>query len=358
MDKVPKYQEIAEWLCHNIYTGVFKPGSKLVSETNLCEKFDISRQTARSAIAILEKDDLVIRKRGSGTYVKDFISSAGCKKVGLMFTYADDYIFPPIISGIEEVLSERGHRMSLCLTHNKVDHERANLLDLLSDNIDGLIVEPAKSALPNPNSDLYNEFTKRGIPCIFLNAYHTNLKCNYIVNNDAEGGKLAVKHLIEKGHTKIAGIFKHDDIQGHFRYSGFAKELYSKNLSVSDQNIIWYSTETLPGLFSPENFKWISERLEGASAVVCYNDQIAVLLIEACSRAGIHVPDDLSVVSFDDSNLSRITSVPLTSITHPSSEMGRLAAKSILRIIADKESSVQHIFKPSLVIRNSVQTRL
>jgi len=84
--RIPKYQEIADWLTENIRSGTFPSGSKLISELNLCEKFGISRHTARSAIAILEKDGFVARRQGSGTYVNHFLSDAGRNKIGLLMT--------------------------------------------------------------------------------------------------------------------------------------------------------------------------------------------------------------------------------------------------------------------------------
>jgi len=353
-DKIPKYQEIADWLKENIRSGTFKSGEKLISEPSLCEKFGISRHTARSAIAILEQEGFVIRKQGSGTYVNHFLSDAGRKKIGVLMTYADDYIFPPIISGIEATLSKKGHSMSLSLTQNKVENERSQLLALLSDDIDGLIVEAVKSALPSLNLDIYREFSARNIPILFINTYHSPLDCNYIINNDVEGGRLAARHLIENGHKKIGGIFKHDDMQGHYRYKGFVRGVYEQNLGLHENHIVWFSTETLDSLFAPDQFELLLNRLCGVSGVVCYNDQVAVKLIQACARAGVNVPQDLSVVSFDNSNLSQITSIPLSSITHPGPEMGRLATESLLKIIDSPRYNVHHIYTPQLIVRDSV----
>ncbi|MCL2578475.1 MAG: GntR family transcriptional regulator [Oscillospiraceae bacterium] len=349
-----KYLEVAQWLRDQIEAGRFKAGERLMGEVGLCEKFGVSRQTARSAIALLEKDGLVVRKQGSGTYVNNFLSGYGRKKIGLLLTYADDYIFPSIISGIEGALSEHGHRISLYLTRNRVDTERSQLLSLLSDNIDGLLVEAVKSALPNPNLDLYKELAAQGVPVLFMNVYHSGLDCNYIINDDVKGGRLAARHLIESGHTKIGGIFKHDDVQGSFRYKGFIEELYARGLHLNENSVIWYSTETLSELFSPARISLLIERLKGVSAVICYNDQVAVKLVQSCAGAGIRVPQDLSVVSFDNSNLSSVSSVPLTTVTHPGAQMGRFAAQSILKAICSPKFSLQHVYSPDLVIRDSV----
>ena len=141
----------------------------------MCEKFSISRQTARQAIAILEKEGLVLKKQGSGTYVNHIFSETKIpsKTIGLVTTYLDDYIFPGIISGIEKVLSLNGYNTTLRLTRNKVNTEREQLLSLLKSDIDGLIVEGTKSALPNPNLDIYNQLSS--LIVITLNLTATTL---------------------------------------------------------------------------------------------------------------------------------------------------------------------------------------
>ena len=354
-ENIPKYQEIAHRLKESIQQGVFAPGEKLISEPSLCEKFGISRHTARAAVSILEAEGLVTRKRGSGTYVNHFFADTHRKNIGVLTTYSDAYIFPSIISGIEEVLSQKDHRMTLGFTQNKIENERRQLLSFLSDGIDGLIVEPVKSALPSMNLDIFREFSARSIPVVFINSYYDRLNCNYVLNDDVLGGRLAARHLIKNGHTNIGGIFKHDDIQGSHRYKGLMEELYAHHQNVQDGKIIWFSTETQESLFSPDQFHRLLERLDGVSGLICYNDQIAVKFVQAATRASLHIPHDLSIVSFDNSSLSRLSSVPLCSVTHPGVDMGRLAAESLLKMVNAPSQLIRHVFKPELIVRDSVQ---
>lgn len=340
----------------NIYNNTFKAGEKLISENQLCEKFSISRQTARQAISILEKEGLILKKQGSGTYV-NHINSANkipSKTVGLVTTYLDDYIFPTIISGVEKVLSQNGYNTTLRLTRNKVNSEREQLLSLLKSDIDGLIVEGTKSALPNPNLDIYNQFAQRGIPVVFINSYYQSLNCNYIVVNDELGGEMATRYLIENGHQHITGIFKYDDLQGNLRYKGFLSEMYKNNLSVDESTIVWFSTENMEQQFSFENLDSLLKKLKNSTAIVCYNDQIAMKIIQLLANSEVNVPKDLSLVSFDNSSLSQIGTVPLTSITHPGEELGKLAAESILTMINNPHYEIKHTYHPELIIRDSV----
>ncbi len=348
---------MSEWIKQKIYNNTFKAGEKLISENQLCEKFSISRQTARQAIAVLEKEGLVLKKQGSGTYVNPIFTETKTisKNIGLVTTYLDDYIFPTIISGVEKVLSSNGYNTTLRLTRNKINNEREQLLSLLKSDIDGLIVEGTKSALPNPNLDIYRQFSERGIPVVFINSYYNSLDCNYVIVDDEEGGRLATKHLIEQGHKKITGIFKYDDLQGNLRYKGFLTEMYENNLSVDESTIIWYSTENMEQQFCLENLRTLLHKLNDSTAIVCYNDQIAMKLMQLLSHSHLSVPNDLSLVSFDNSTLSQIGTVSLTSVTHPAKELGRLAAESILTMIENPHWEVKHIYKPELIMRESVK---
>jgi len=349
-----KHVEIADWLRENIYNSTFKAGEKLISEHSLCEKFNVSRHTARLATAALEKEGLVARRKGSGTYINGN-SHSKRKNVGVLLTFADDYTFPDMIFGIEEVLSNKGHRISFGLTHNKVENERNQLVSLLAANVDGLIVEAVKSALANPNLDIYSDFAARNIPVLFVNTYYPRLDCSYIVNNDVEGSRIATEFLIKQGHRKVGGIFKHDAIQGGLRYEGFVNKLYEQNLKLDENRVIWYSEETLDNLFSDEQLPLLAKTLSDCTAVLCYSDRVGYKLIEASQKLGINIPNDLSIASFDNSFFSKLVRPSITTVTHPGVEMGRLAAESLSKIIDNPGKKIQHTYQPSLVIRDSVK---
>ena len=354
---VPKYIEIADWLRHNILDGTFRTGERLITEHSLCEKFRISRHTARSAVALLEQEGLVVRRQGDGTYVNLGLNTKR-KNIGVLLTDPNCYTFPNMISGINEVLSSQGHRITLALSQNKVENERAQLLSFQAANIDGLIVEAVQSSFANPNLDIYRDFLARNIPIIFVNTYYPRLDSNYIVNDDVEGGRIATGYLIDQGHRKIGGIFKLDSIQGSLRYEGFVNKLYEQNLTLDEARITWYSDESEDHLFSSEQLSLLTEALSNCTAVLCYSDRIACKLIDASSKLGLQIPQDLSIASFDNSIVSRMAIPSITSVTHPGAEMGVLAASSLLKMIGNPNHTIQYAYKPTLVIRDSVRVCL
>ncbi len=353
-----KHLNVTNELKDELMSGSYKVGDKLQGENLLSERFSVSRQTIRQALATLERDGFLERVHGSGTYVKttSMPNTIPAKTVCVMTTYLDDYIFPFIISGIEKILTAAGYEMNLKLTRNKVATERSNLLSLKSSNICGLIVEGTKTALPNPNLSLYKALDN--IPILFINSYYSELdngQLNYVIVNDKSGACKAVKHLIDNGHKKINGIFKIDDMQGHERFKGFMSALYDEGLNFDESKVIWYSTENMNEIFSAENASALLDKLGDCTGVFCYNDEVSVLLVRALQAMGKNVPQDMSIVSFDNSSLSQITQISLTSVAHPGTELGKEAARSILKIIENPSVNIQYSFDAELICRNSVK---
>jgi GntR family transcriptional regulator, arabinose operon transcriptional repressor len=353
----PKYQFVAESLRRDIASGQYRDGDALLTEAEMKQKFGVSRQTVRQAISLLESDGLVIRRRGSGTYVSHGARKhGGVLNVGVITTYITDYIFPSIVRGVESVLSAESCIMSLSATYNRTDHERSLLQRILETPLDGLIVEGTKTALPNPNISLYERLWERNIPVVFINGYYPQLpNAVYVVTDDLKGGRMAAGYLADKGFTRIGGLFKSDDMQGHLRYQGFSAELQDRGLRVRDEAVCWFTTENKRRFLRDETSADFLRGLEtDVEAVVCYNDEIALELLEVLSERHLSVPKDISLISFDNSAYAAICHPKLSSLSHPKDEFGRVAAEKLLRMIAGhKETSAVLPWK--VIERNSVR---
>lgn len=352
----PKYMALYEWIKERIEDQTFQNGDKLISENTLCEKFEISRQTVRHAIGRLEQEGLVERRRGSGTYIRtDRLEIKDpTMTIGIISTYLDDYIFPSIINGIESVLTKNDYSISLGLTRDKVENERNLLNSLLQKGIDGLIVEGTKSALPNPNIEIYKEFYKKGIPVIFINGYYAELHPNYVVVDDVFGGRMATDYLISCGHKTITGIFKYDDMQGHRRYRGFQDSMYNAGKIICEEKLMWFATDDSK-IFDEAYEAETLKKLEGVTAVVCYNDEIAVKLIKLLESHFISVPEDISVISFENSNLATMSHMGITTVAHPGKVLGEMAAQELLKTIKKEKNKSEQRMKPQLIVRESVK---
>ncbi len=357
MTSGPKYQQVIDWVKSKIEDGTFSYGDRLMSENELCEKFGLSRQTVRHATGELEKQRIVTRVRGSGTYIGSTYQPVRTEKhmnVALVSTFYENYIFPPTIKGIERVLSRNGYSLQVNFTDNRVSREKMILENILEkDIVDALIVEPAKSALPNPNLTLYNAFRSKHIPVLFFNAIYPGLDFNCIRLDDEQVGYQAAMTLIEAGHRDIGGIFKSDDRQGHMRYAGFLRALTEHNLHVSQEKVVWVDTPMTTRLHEIADYLLL--RLKGISGIVCYNDNVAGQLLNICESKGICVPDDLSVVGIDDAVLAGSTRIGLTTLPHPKELMGQKIAENILRMIREPEFDGSYTYEVQPIFRDSVK---
>ncbi len=354
-DNKHKYQTLEAWIRARITDGTFRPGQKIPSENQLAAQFDISRQTVRQAIAFLEKKGTLISKRGSGTYVSELTRAM---TIGFIATSITDYIFPGITSGIEDVLTSRGYSMTLGVTKNRVETEHQLLESLMNKGVDGIIVEGNRSALPNPNLSLYRKLTEKGIPYVFINGYYEALDPVFVVTNDREGGKTAVEHLYSLGHRRIGGIFKADDRQGHERYAGYSEAVVAHNLPMDDDEVIWYTTPDLDRMFARSEETRILRRLTKCTAVICYNDQVAIRLIQSMLRNGIRIPADKSVVGFDNSSLSELSPVRITSLTHPAERLGREAAARLIEMIETGNRAHSLVMDVNLIVKDSTKAEV
>lgn len=349
-DSKHKYQILENWIRSRILDGTYSSGQKIPSENKLAEQFNISRQTVRQSITHLEKRGTLVSRRGSGTYVTEITRAM---TIGYIATSITDYIFPGITSGIESVLTENGYSMTLGVTRNRVETEHQLLLSLMNKGVDGIIVEGNRSALPNPNLPLYRELTDKGIPYVFINGYYEALDPVYVVTNDRAGGRLAVDYLYRLGHRRIGGIFKADDRQGHERYAGFSEEVVRHNLPMDDDEVIWYTTPDIEHLFARSEETRLLRRLQKCTAVVCYNDQVAMRLIQAMLRNGVRIPMDKSIIGFDNSSISELSPVRITSVTHPAEILGKEAARRLLDMIDTGNRAKSLVMDVDLIVKDS-----
>ena len=335
---MPKYQRIASELRDGIKAGLLPAGQMLPTEEQLTLRFSASRQTVRQALSVLVDEGLISKQRGSGSRVRTPATPQKSGNIAVIATYISDYIFPGILREAQSVFAANQYSAILSATRNSVYNERTILTDLLNKPIDGILVEGTKTALPNPNLDLYRKLMERNIPIVFFNGFYADLDGTISVYADNFGGGYTlVQHLLGKGHTSIAGIFKSDDIQGHERYSGYITALRDAGRLIADSSVFWYTTESRDELFTEELAKKIAE----CSSVVCYNDEIAFRLIPLLLSCGIRVPQDVAVASFDNSALSELGSVKITSLSYGEQNIGHIAAKTLLERIAGNTAQSQ-----------------
>jgi GntR family transcriptional regulator, arabinose operon transcriptional repressor len=362
-----KYNMVKRWIQSKILDGTYEPNQKINSESELMKQFDVSRHTVRIAIGELVSEGWLYREQGSGTFCSDRSKvqkdypEYKQKNIAIITTYISDYIFPSIIRGAEAELSKKGYQVSLFSTNNDYEHEKRILETIISQRFDGVIIEPTKSATSNPNINYYLNLEALEIPYIMINAYYDELEPISVVVDDEKGGYLQTEHLLKLGHRNIVGFFKTDDMQGSKRMKGYLKAHRVYGVPINPKNIITYNTDEKA--FKPEEIlrNLLNSQSEKPTGIICYNDELAMKLLDVIRQNDLNVPNDISIIGFDDSFFTEVSEVKLTSVKHPKSEMGEVAAKLILEMIASgkgsksKEIQESYVFDPEVVFRSSTK---
>lgn len=354
-----KYYMLKEYLRDEMLSGRIMPGDKIPSENLLANKFSLSRHTVRKSIALLVNEGLLYTEHGRGTFSSGALrKSRDSKNIGVITTYISEYIFPQVISGIDEVLAKSGYSIILKNTGNDCLCEAVCLKDILGKDISGLIVEPTRSALYTSNIKYFETLDRYGIPYVFIHGCYEQLgQKPCILLDDAGGMYDMVLHLVKTGHRNISGIFKADDMQGLNRHKGFVRALSECGLSYDPEKVIWFHTEDR----STKPFAALKGLLADGreiDAVACYNDEVAFNTVKLLTSIGRRVPEDISVTGFDDSYLAEACPVKLTTAKHPKNDLGREAAALVLELISGNLSGPEvRVIKPELVLRNSTAVR-
>lgn len=336
--KLPKYKILYKWITDQIYNGTFKYMEKLPSEFELCNQFQISRQTVRNAFQELETDGLISRSKGSGSFVAKEVEVFQKEKIiGILFTNVGNYISSKILTGFETVFYPKGYSLLLEQSHNRLENESLFLKKMLNSKVSGLIIESVKSSLPSPYTDLYEQLRLHHIPFVFINNRLCNVDAPSVMWDDEKASYLMTKRLIQKGHTKIAGLFRFDETQGLNRYLGYIKALKDFNIPIQEDFISWYGLSGQKEE-SKRQFKNIDLFIDDisiqCSALICYNDHIACHVVPYLASKNISVPEDLTVISFDNSNVTKLyDSTRVPSINHPKEKLGEMAANLLLQYI-------------------------
>lgn len=352
-----KYEVVKQQLLEEILAGKYAVNDKLPTESALMRRFKVSRYTVRRAVGDLENDHYVYRIQGGGIFVDDWEQrdkrTLQNKMIGVITTHIANYIFPNIITGIDRTISKSGYSLLLSNTQNNPHKERASLMKMMENNLSGLIIEPTQSALNKENFDLYQKLLTLNLPVIFINAHYPEFAFPYLEVDDTASAAQLTDQLFTEGHQRILGIFKTDDLQGIHRMNGYVQSYQRHSQESSFSEMIMFQTrDNMQTVF--KRVASILTRADRPTAIVCYNDQLAIQLMAFAKSLSLQVPADISIVGFDDYQLSAYVDPALTTMAHPKEKMGHDAGTMILDLINHKKvSSVT--YPPEMVLRHSIK---
>ena len=355
----PKYIKIKKDILSMIENNEIHVGDKIPSESELTEKYNVSRHTVRKALDSLREKDILDKRQGVGTFYIGEVKTTN-NLIGFISISVHDYIFSDIMKGIDEVLHDTGYQTMVGNSKDNIEREKEIIDNFVRKGIDGLIIEPAKSAYKENNLLKLKKIARRGIPVVILDSDFSASEFSYVIVDDKKGGKIAASYFIEKGHKRIAQIYKDSHIPGKNRLKGFKEEIKNSNIAFKEKYIKKYKFSELetPGKFYEEIQQVVNELMSDKNpptGIFCFNDQVAINVVENLIQMGFNVPGDVSVIGYDDSKFVQLNSINITSIAHPKEKAGKKAA----RLILDKQCNINGqekiVFEPLLVERASVK---
>jgi len=258
--------------------------------------------------------------------------------------------FTDVSEGIDLAAEQAGLTLVLCNSRQLGHRERAHLEMLEQRRVQGILITPV-----DPDSPTLLEVAERGTPVVIVDRTPTTpLLCSVAVD-DVHGGRLAVEHLIDRGHTRVAFIGGPARI-GQVRDRWRGAELAWQQAGLDPADLVRIDTESLTAADGNE----AGARLVGIpsarrpTAAFCANDLVALGLLQHAVGTGVKVPDDLAIVGYDDIDYAAVSAVPLTSVRQPRQELGRTAASLIVEEAHDPMHTHRQVqFEPELVARAS-----
>lgn len=329
-------------------SGRYKPGDKLPTEKELMKKFNASRETVRKALDRLALKGMIIRKPGLGTFVS---SSSTNHFVGIIVQQITSYIFPYVVLGAEDQLFRNGYKLLLGNAAEDPVKERQILTEWMELGVKGLILDPVYSATKRCNRDLVKSLAKEGVKIVTVHSNWSIEQVSSVTLNDSYGGEKAAEIFHSYGHKIVAVVYKSIHLPGLLRAQGFLRKceelgfekIYDKAFNVSEFTgapmQIAYELLNLPKQIRP-------------TAIFCYNDATALQVYMVAKRLGIRIPEDLSIIGFDDAPIGDFREI-LTTFAHPKEEIGRKAAEILLEMLEGKDAQ-NIVLTPELIERSSV----
>ncbi|MFC6285515.1 LacI family DNA-binding transcriptional regulator [Nocardioides sp. GCM10027113] len=302
---------------------------------------DAARQNVLAALDVLGYErPSRLRRRSSGL-------------VGLVVPELENPIFPAFAQVIDDALASRRYTPVLCTQSPGGISEDEYVESLLDHGVAGILFVSGRHADTRADHQRYHALIERGMPVAFVNGYAPGLSAPFFSTDDLEAMRLAVTHLTQLGHTRIGlAIGQRRYMPARRKIEGFVAALRS-TLGLEEAEVADWVSESL---FSVEGGAAATRELveRGATAVVCGSDLMALGAVQAVREAGRSVPDDVSVIGFDDSRLLRFIDPPLTTIRQPVAAIGLAAVAALADAIeGEPVPAHEYLFEPELVLRSS-----
>lgn len=345
---LPISAEIATILRDEILSGRYAVGQRLENERKLIERFKVSRGAVRRALQMLEQERLIVRQQGRGTFVCDLSQASSQRRATTLvaMVYERQYFFDAVIRGACSSASQRGYLLAT-VSNETEEEESANVDMILRDQVAGVLLTPRRGQ----SQENYKRLVEAGTKVVLVDTFIPGYDEDFAGEDNALGTFMAVGHLSELRHKRI-GYVGHDDRDDRpckaQRLCGFLDGCAHAGLVVADEWIL----ETDEQSCATELTRLLSNPRR-PTAIVTYNDFWAIRVIATARQIGLRVPEDISVVGFDDCILASSYDVPVTSVCPRYPKIGMVAAELLMGKLEKEPSD----FKRSVMIAPTITVR-
>ncbi|MEQ4693886.1 ribose operon transcriptional repressor RbsR [Providencia manganoxydans] len=272
--------------------------------------------------------------------------------IGMLLTTSNNPFYAEVVRGVERSCYELGYSLILCNTEGDLQRMNHSLETLLQKRVDGLLIMCTEAQ--GPSKEVLSRYPS--VPTVMMDWSPFESGGDIIQDNSFLGGEMATRYLIEAGFTQIACIAgPQDKSPAQARFQGFLAAMKQASLSIPDEYIIFSDFEFAGGF---ESMNKLLELTNPPKAIFAGNDAMAVGAYQAVFRQGLKVPDDISIIGYDDIDLSPYMIPPLTTIHQPKDELGKLAVNQLIFRMDNPEASANVlVLTPKLIERQSVKYR-
>ncbi|WP_041396204.1 GntR family transcriptional regulator [Gracilinema caldarium] len=376
-----KADEIYLWLKEQFARDAISIGDRLPSEPELARQFSTSRPLVRQALARLVHESLVETRQGKGSYRSARLSDhteAVSSDIAVVLPNLSDYIYPELVEAAGTAIRKGGFQALFACSEGSAEVESEILTQFFTRNIGGLIISPICPG-PNqilPNLALLHHIKTAGVPILLLDHEASGFSSLFL--DDYEAGRQAARYLYERGHRHCTVCWREGHRPFYFRAQGYIDELKHLN---NPRDPVYIDELLLPNGPEAGWYKLMREYVlqrQGSTyhaatrgqlnksqsqlplAVFCANDTMALALRRIALELGLQIPQDLSLIGFDDSPLVRLREIDLTSFRYPSRYLGERAVDLLFDQITNRTFGPCYTIKimPPLIERSSVWSEL
>ena len=350
---VPKYFQLQTWLQDRIEQGYYGTNEKIPTENELVKLSGLSRATVRQALKNLENDGYIIRKKRVGSFVqKTRKQTNGITTIGLLIPDIRSGYAPILARGAEDEAIKNNVNLILCNTDDTLSQANYHIERLIKMSISGVIYIPV-AASDKKNLQIINKLKRKNIPIVLADRGIQDSDFDFVTTNNFEGSREITQHLINRGHEKIAFLSNKVYSTERLRYDGFISKMKELKI-VQDPSITIIDKSAFNVNRYLNHAHKILKNKGKFTAVYAGHDRIALLFYAAAKNLGLNVPEDFSLVGYDNMPL---TTVSLTTMHQPIYEMGQESIKLIVARLNDRSIKTKNvILKSNLIKRKSVKS--